>query len=185
MPKGSERSAVALWQVLRGLTACGCWCYPRLPQLPAFGLHFASLSRIISPPPSFSLRMSESRRRTLFRPCIDLHDGQVKQIVGGTLSDQPSQASLKTNHVSRLTSSYSLIPGLFDSLPSFLGDTSHGAAYFASIYRENGLEGAHVIKLGGGNDQAALEALAAWPGWSFLVGTSATGPSCALLMLSG
>jgi phosphoribosylformimino-5-aminoimidazole carboxamide ribotide isomerase len=33
----------------------------------------------------------------MFRPCIDLHNGQVKQIVGGSLSDD--NASLKTNFV--------------------------------------------------------------------------------------
>lgn len=32
------------------------------------------------------------------------------------------------------------------------------------MYRENNLTGGHVIKLGPGNDQAAREALAAWPG---------------------
>lgn len=36
--------------------------------------------------------------KSVFRPCIDLHHGQVKQIVGGSLSDQePSE--LKTNFV--------------------------------------------------------------------------------------
>jgi phosphoribosylformimino-5-aminoimidazole carboxamide ribonucleotide (ProFAR) isomerase len=39
--------------------------------------------------------------RSVFRPCIDLHNGQVKQIVGGTLSDDVPDA-LKTNFVSRL-----------------------------------------------------------------------------------
>ena len=37
-------------------------------------------------------------RSSLFRPCIDLHDGQVKQIVGGTLSEKLPE-SLKTNFV--------------------------------------------------------------------------------------
>ncbi|KAH8910194.1 Phosphoribosylformimino-5-aminoimidazole carboxamide ribotide isomerase [Coniochaeta sp. PMI_546] len=76
---------------------------------------------------------------TRFRPCIDLHAGQVKQIVGGTLDSTTSE--LKTNFVS-----------------------SHGAAYFAKLYRDNGLTGAHVIMLGPGNTEAAREALAAWPG---------------------
>jgi len=75
---------------------------------------------------------------TLFRPCIDLHDGQVKQIVGGTLAD--SGTGLKTNFVS-----------------------PHGADYFAARYRADGLNGGHVIKLGPGNDDAARAALAAWP----------------------
>ncbi|KAL8936046.1 MAG: hypothetical protein Q9211_004382 [Gyalolechia sp. 1 TL-2023] len=76
---------------------------------------------------------------TRFRPCIDLHSGQVKQIVGGTLSNTSS--SLRTNYVSKLP-----------------------ASYFATLYKEHALNGAHVIKLGPGNDAAAQEALAAWPG---------------------
>jgi phosphoribosylformimino-5-aminoimidazole carboxamide ribonucleotide (ProFAR) isomerase len=43
------------------------------------------------------------RRRSIFRPCIDLHDGQVKQIVGGTLSDT-SPETLKTNFVAQSVS---------------------------------------------------------------------------------
>ncbi|RWA11791.1 hypothetical protein EKO27_g3297 [Xylaria grammica] len=76
---------------------------------------------------------------TRFRPCIDLHAGQVKQIVGGTLDSSTSE--LKTNYVSK-----------------------HPAGYYAKLYRDNALEGAHVIMLGPRNDEAAQEALAAWPG---------------------
>ncbi|KAK4937946.1 Enzyme that catalyzes the fourth step in the histidine pathway [Elasticomyces elasticus] len=76
---------------------------------------------------------------TRFRPCIDLHAGQVKQIVGGTLST--TESDLKTNYVS-----------------------SHPAGYFAQLYRDADLLGAHVIMLGPGNDSVAKEALAAWPG---------------------
>jgi phosphoribosylformimino-5-aminoimidazole carboxamide ribotide isomerase len=32
------------------------------------------------------------------------------------------------------------------------------------LYKQNELEGGHVIKLGSGNDDAAKEALSAWPG---------------------
>ncbi|PPQ98539.1 hypothetical protein CVT24_004030 [Panaeolus cyanescens] len=78
-------------------------------------------------------------RSSLFKPCIDLHNGQVKQIVGGTLSDAAPDA-LKTNFVA-----------------------SQSAGEFARIYRKHNLEGGHVIKLGAGNDDAALEALSAWP----------------------
>lgn len=74
-----------------------------------------------------------------FRPCIDLHSGQVKQIVGGTLSD--SGTGLKTNFVSPLS-----------------------AGHFAALYRRDGATGGHVIQLGNGNETAAREALAAWPG---------------------
>ena len=76
---------------------------------------------------------------TRFRPCIDLHAGSVKQIVGGTLSTDSS--ALKTNFTS-----------------------THSAAYYASLYREHNLSGGHVIMLGPGNDVAAREALAAWLG---------------------
>ncbi|OAQ70270.1 phosphoribosylformimino-5-aminoimidazole carboxamide ribotide isomerase [Pochonia chlamydosporia 170] len=76
---------------------------------------------------------------TRFRPCIDLHAGQVKQIVGGTLDSTSS--ALQTNHVSQ-----------------------YPPSYFADLYRDNSLEGAHVIMLGGGNTEAAKQALQSWPG---------------------
>ena len=75
---------------------------------------------------------------TRFRPCIDLHSGQVKQIVGGTLLQDSSK--LKTNHVSELPS-----------------------RYFAQLFRQHNLKGGHIIMLGPGNDDAAHEALAEWP----------------------
>lgn len=76
---------------------------------------------------------------TKFRPCIDLHEGKVKQIVGGSLRDD--NTGLRQNFVS-------------DESP----------AAFAARYRNDGLTGGHVIKLGPGNETAAREALAAWPG---------------------
>ena len=42
----------------------------------------------------------DRKQKSKFRPCIDLHNGQVKQIVGGTLSDD-DPSSLKTNFVAR------------------------------------------------------------------------------------
>ncbi len=76
---------------------------------------------------------------TVFRPCIDLHEGKVKQIVGGTLSD--SAQDVRTNFVSEKSS-----------------------GEFAKLYRADGLRGGHVIMLGSGNEAAAREALAAYPG---------------------
>ena len=75
-----------------------------------------------------------------FRPCIDLHDGRVKQIVGSTLSEGDA-ASLTTNFTSDQPSSY-----------------------YAEMYQRHSLTGGHLIKLGPGCDQAAAEALAAYPG---------------------
>jgi phosphoribosylformimino-5-aminoimidazole carboxamide ribotide isomerase len=76
---------------------------------------------------------------TRFRPCIDLHQGKVKQIVGGSLRDEG--AGPRENFVSELP-------------PEF----------YAARFREDDLRGGHVIKLGLGNDEAARAALAAWPG---------------------
>ncbi|PQE13101.1 1-(5-phosphoribosyl)-5-[(5-phosphoribosylamino)methylideneamino] imidazole-4-carboxamide isomerase [Rutstroemia sp. NJR-2017a BBW] len=76
---------------------------------------------------------------TKFRPCIDLHSGQVKQIVGGTLTTASSD--LKTNYVSKLP-----------------------AGHFAKLYKDHDLTGAHVIMLGPGNEEAAKEAVEQWPG---------------------
>jgi len=75
-----------------------------------------------------------------FRPCIDLHDGVVKQLVGGTLNDA-DPAALRTNFVAEKS-----------------------PAWFADLYRSDNLTGGHIIKLGAGNDAAATSALAAWPG---------------------
>ncbi|MEM1223423.1 MAG: phosphoribosylformimino-5-aminoimidazole carboxamide ribotide isomerase [Verrucomicrobiota bacterium] len=75
---------------------------------------------------------------TRFRPCIDLHAGKVKQIVGGTLSDDSE--GLQTNF-----------------------ESERPASFYANRYRLDHLSGGHVIKLGPGNDRAAREALAAFP----------------------
>jgi phosphoribosylformimino-5-aminoimidazole carboxamide ribonucleotide (ProFAR) isomerase len=53
-------------------------------------------------------------RRSLFRPCIDIHDGHVKQIVGGTLSET-DPGSLKTNFVAK----YAIV-----KLPFFSGNVA-------------------------------------------------------------
>ncbi|MGA3268189.1 MAG: phosphoribosylformimino-5-aminoimidazole carboxamide ribotide isomerase [Verrucomicrobiota bacterium] len=73
----------------------------------------------------------------MFRPCIDLHEGRVKQIVGGTLGDRGA----RTNFVS-----------------------AKPARWFAELYRRDGLTGGHVIMLGPGNEAEARAALAAFPG---------------------
>ncbi|MDZ7640458.1 MAG: phosphoribosylformimino-5-aminoimidazole carboxamide ribotide isomerase [Desulfurivibrio sp.] len=74
-----------------------------------------------------------------FRPCIDLHQGRVKQIVGSTL--QENGVGVATNFISE-----------------------QPPAHYAAMYRHDQLTGGHVIMLGEGNEAAAAEALAAWPG---------------------
>ncbi|MCD8010692.1 MAG: phosphoribosylformimino-5-aminoimidazole carboxamide ribotide isomerase [Lachnospiraceae bacterium] len=81
-----------------------------------------------------------------FRPCIDIHNGKVKQIVGGTLRDTRDEAA--ENFVSE----------------------QDGASY-ARFYREDGLKGGHVILLNPSSSEyyeatkrQALGALAAYPG---------------------
>ncbi|KAF2238632.1 Phosphoribosylformimino-5-aminoimidazole carboxamide ribotide isomerase [Viridothelium virens] len=87
---------------------------------------------------------------TIFRPCIDLHAGQVKQIDPSSLTHaltnpppaaSSADSSLKENYVSHLP-----------------------ASYYAQLYHDAELRGGHVIKLGPGNDDAAREALGTWPG---------------------
>jgi phosphoribosylformimino-5-aminoimidazole carboxamide ribotide isomerase len=74
-----------------------------------------------------------------FRPCIDLHQGVVKQIVGGTLKDG-------------------------DEAPTTNFAATHPASWFAELYRKDSLTGGHIIQLGPGNEEAACQALSAWPG---------------------
>lgn len=74
---------------------------------------------------------------TQFRPCIDLHAGKVKQIVGGSLTD----TGATTNFVSE-----------------------READFYARLYQNHNLAGGHVIGLGPGNEQQAKLALSAWPG---------------------
>ncbi|MDF2611050.1 MAG: 1-(5-phosphoribosyl)-5-[(5-phosphoribosylamino)methylideneamino]imidazole-4-carboxamide isomerase [Lachnospiraceae bacterium] len=80
-----------------------------------------------------------------FRPCIDIHNGKVKQIVGGSLLDQENQA--KENFVSE-----------------------QDAAYYASIYKKDNLKGGHIILLNSSDSEyykadcmQAESALAAYP----------------------
>ena len=81
-----------------------------------------------------------------FRPCIDIHNGRVKQIVGGSLRDEGNAA--EENFVSE-----------------------KDAGWYASFYRERGLRGGHIILLNPADSvyyaqtrkQAEL-ALSAWPG---------------------
>jgi phosphoribosylformimino-5-aminoimidazole carboxamide ribotide isomerase len=83
---------------------------------------------------------------TIFRPCIDLHDGQVKQIVGSSLRDAKDGERVSASR----------------AIENFVSDRS--ADWFASKYAVDDLSGGHVIKLGPGNDEAAIAALRAYPG---------------------
>lgn len=74
-----------------------------------------------------------------FRPCIDLHDGKVKQIVGSTLGHTDQEV-----------------------IENFISDFD--SSYYANMFAKDQLVGGHVIMLGNGNEQAAIAALAAFPG---------------------
>lgn len=81
-----------------------------------------------------------------FRPCIDIHNGKVKQLVGGSLQDDRDQA--QENFVSE-----------------------KGAAYYARLFQKDGLKGGHVVLLNPVSSpwfeadwQQAAAALAAYPG---------------------
>lgn len=81
-----------------------------------------------------------------FRPCIDIHNGQVKQIVGGSLRDEGDQA--KENFVA-----------------------AQDASFYAAMYREDQLKGGHVILLNRSDSpyyeatrEQAFRALGEYPG---------------------
>ena len=81
-----------------------------------------------------------------FRPCIDIHNGKVKQIVGGSLKDEGSQAD--TNFTSELD-----------------------AAWYARRYQQDGLKGGHIILLNPAGSEyyeatksQAMQALQAYSG---------------------
>ena len=80
-----------------------------------------------------------------FRPCIDIHNGKVKQIVGGSLKDQGNQA------VTNFSSKYE-------------------ADHYAKMYQKDGLVGGHIILLNPATSeyydatkQQAMKALRAYP----------------------
>ena len=81
-----------------------------------------------------------------FRPCIDIHNGKVKQIVGGSLRDAGDSA--EENFVS-----------------------GQDASFYARLYRSHGLEGGHIILLNAKDSPyfeatrtQALQALKSYPG---------------------
>ncbi len=81
-----------------------------------------------------------------FRPCIDIHNGQVKQIVGGSLTDLNNEAT--ENFVA-----------------------TQDAAFFANLYKKAGLKGGHIILLNSKDSEyyeatraQAFEALREYPG---------------------
>ena len=93
-------------------------------------------------PPADTGRTKEMR----FRPCIDIHNGKVKQIVGGTLKDQNDQAA--ENFVSE-----------------------QDAAFYAQLYKTYGISGGHIILLNARDSSyyeatklQALAALQVYPG---------------------
>ena len=84
------------------------------------------------------------------RPCIDIHNGRVKQIVGSTLQDQKGRQAAAAQE-------------------NFVADAD--ASYYSSIYRDMGLSGGHIILLNSAKEEAykadleqAIGALQAFPG---------------------
>ena len=81
-----------------------------------------------------------------FRPCIDIHNGKVKQIIGGSLRDEGNQAQ-----------------------ENFVAEA--GAEYYAKLYKEHNLKGGHIILLNKEETEfyeatkgQALNALREYPG---------------------
>ena len=94
-----------------------------------------------------------------FRPCIDLHNGQVKQIVGSTLSDDAGGVEDKAAAAAVVAASAASAATVLENF-----STDRPASDYALMYKRDGLAGGHVIMLGPGNERAAISALAAYPG---------------------
>lgn len=79
-----------------------------------------------------------------FRPCIDIHQGQVKQIVGGTLRDDDAEGSGPVTNFAAVQPS----------------------TFFAEKYRQDQLTGGHIVMLGATPESitSAKAALGAYPG---------------------
>jgi phosphoribosylformimino-5-aminoimidazole carboxamide ribotide isomerase len=72
-----------------------------------------------------------------FRPCIDIHQGKVKQIVGESLNEGN------------------------ETIENFVSD--YESDYYAALFKSDHLSGGHVIMLGSGNETAAIKALQEYP----------------------
>ena len=100
------------------------------------------------------------------RPCIDIHNGKVKQIVGGTLSDEGDRAR-----------------------ENFVSDRS--AVFYASLFKEDRLSGGHVILLNSRTSPyyaatraEALSALSAYPG-GLMIGGGITDETAGEYLVAG
>lgn len=85
-------------------------------------------------------------KKMQFRPCIDIHNGKVKQIVGGSLTDKNNEA-----------------------VENFVSEQR--AEDFARLYQRDGIKGGHIILLNAAESEyyeatreQAIEALKAYPG---------------------
>jgi len=101
-----------------------------------------------------------------FRPCIDIHNGKVKQIVGGSLTDMDNQAA--ENFVSE-----------------------QDASFYAKLYKDSGIPGGHIILLNppasdyySATKEQALKALQAYPG-GLQIGGGITADNAADFLKAG
>ncbi|MEY8282725.1 phosphoribosylformimino-5-aminoimidazole carboxamide ribotide isomerase [Lachnospiraceae bacterium 50-23] len=101
-----------------------------------------------------------------FRPCIDIHNGQVKQIVGGSLKDEGDRADVNFS-------------------------SARDADYYADLYRRDGLRGGHVILLNPPSSEyydrtvrQAMMALKAFPG-GLQLGGGITAENAAFYLEAG
>ncbi len=101
-----------------------------------------------------------------FRPCIDIHNGKVKQIVGGSLQDKGNQA--QTNYTSE-----------------------YEAKHYANMYRQDGLKGGHIIILNPSSSEyfqatkkQAISALEAYP-YGMQIGGGITAQNAAEYLAAG
>ncbi len=94
-----------------------------------------------------------------FRPCIDIHNGRVKQIVGGSLSQDSSNI-----------------------IENFVSDED--ASFYAELFKKDKLFGGHIIMLGPNNQEQALKALKSYPN-GMQIGGGITSQNAAFFLEMG
>jgi phosphoribosylformimino-5-aminoimidazole carboxamide ribotide isomerase len=109
------------------------------------------------------------KKKGCFRPCIDIHGGKVKQIVGGSLTERSGGFTLKDMTSDTDKTALNVTFTGSSALINFVSDKD--AAYYAKLYKEHNLPGGHIIILNkkGTPDyvsgvKAAKAALSAFPG---------------------
>jgi phosphoribosylformimino-5-aminoimidazole carboxamide ribotide isomerase len=155
MSKPRQTDTTNPWSTLHWVAAAGCTLVTGLFVRHAWQrFHRRSPTSSSSSSSSMSAKSGQdSKTHTnsviTFRPCIDLRNGKVTQIIGSTLQDTGSVSTTTTASTSTAETNF---------------ETDRNSSFYAELFQKHKLSGGHVIMLGPGNTDAALEACRSFPG---------------------